>query len=212
MPYLVSNPLTLGTNLIWHFYLGITHSDSCNNKLQHSHTVVMHGDRPSNQTAWRGKHTCPNSSCRRVAVWCKASNVLINEERSEKETSTCQVQTNKKKLHEGCSRFKVTLKQMSCFFSWSSSEPLPSNISKRVSVLMAQGVIVVKSCCQNIKRPSIELLQSFDCSWWAEFRLLHHTNKTQSSYSILSSLYQIKYENTTVSNRVEICDYFFPQM
>jgi hypothetical protein len=101
---------------------------------------------------------------------------------------------------------------MSCFFSWSSSEPLPSNISKRVSALIAQGVIVVKSCCQNIKHPSIELLQSFDCSWWAEFRLLHHTHKSQFSYSILSSLYQIKYENTTVSNRVEICDYFFPWM
>lgn len=86
---------------------------------------------------------------------------------------------------------------MSCFFFWSSSEPLPSNISKRVSVLIAQGVIVVKLCCQNIKHPSIELLQSFDCSWWAEFRLVHHTHKTQSSYSILSSLYQIKYKNTT---------------
>lgn len=98
VPYLVSNPLTLGTNLIWHFYLGITHSDPCNNKLQHSHTVVMHGDRPSNQTAWRGKHTCPNSSCRRVAVWCKASNVLINEEKSEKKLALVKYKQIKKSI------------------------------------------------------------------------------------------------------------------
>jgi hypothetical protein len=84
--------------LIWHFYLGVTHSDPCNNKLQHSHTVVMHGDRPSNQTAWRGKHTCPNSSCRRVAVWCKASNVLINEEKSEKKLALVKYKQIKKSI------------------------------------------------------------------------------------------------------------------